>query len=880
MSDEQLIDLATEAYELGKSSYHPGDAETTNIVMAKAAFKDCFSYLENVSEQAKTQELLRKQAESYCNFADLSIEEGSETNSVLQYFEKAVAIYRQIGDITALVKVNEKLGSAYERGKDFQQALRCWQESRELYTDSASEVYSKYYAANACNHLGFVYGSIGRHEDAVRALTIVPSLIRSDTTSITEMQELETSFEGLARIWNDSLSFIYNPAKAIENYRNAIAIYEKLIGMPDSNKVKDGFRRSLANLAIRLRKLYGEPQSIELCNRQVITYLVQLDEQSFVDKSKLIDTYTNAIENLERIYVENPTADICRKVVLDCMKLGELFLGFSRMDSLAAIVSADPAMLVKSKKGARGCYVKAIEYCDKLATAKDDNDHKRMALCIFNLGALFKDEKKGELAKQQFLRASQIYKELVPVLSDVEFEIYASAQCALGNLANDYNTTIRFYKEAIRILNLAKVPNHELLAQYYDGLSKLFLHAEDFREAARCFTAIENELIRVPLKLPIDQLILNSSKLIGALLSANNLSDAKRQFDKAIAWCNFPESDYTTASIRDFYMCGMRLAKVYFEKKDYNGALPILLQIRELYNKFADYDDDTRQESSCAWMIGACYYHRPKTNIDGLPFDIGMAKQHLLESISSLESITVENRTDNDSQELLRDAGMLMKIYIDQQEIVPAMEFFDRAIMHFSRIKDRNNNILALERQQQCIKQFAGLLKKTPGFETDLALLNSISRLEAFVSNPIAVAEYNTIVRLNHRRSGVLLDPDVLTPNPDWRALAYWHEKWAEICCNRGNFKAAMYRYTRALEFLSYITSFKKEDMDQAARCDESLTCIQRRMNPSQSDTDPSPAFRVKLVGSAIMFRPFVDANTAGSDAATDPCDDPPILTS
>jgi serine phosphatase RsbU (regulator of sigma subunit) len=150
----------------------------------------------------------------------------------IEYFDKAVKLAKQIGNIVLQCDALNNLGESYHRAKDYDKALKYYQLSSELSSES-NDLFSK---ATSLNNIGSIYRSKKEYKKAL------PFLL--------QCLEINTEHENLSVLRDNylNLAMVY---EGLGNYKKAYFYHCKFSELNDSLS-SESVNKKIVDLQIKL----------------------------------------------------------------------------------------------------------------------------------------------------------------------------------------------------------------------------------------------------------------------------------------------------------------------------------------------------------------------------------------------------------------------------------------------------------------------------------------------------------------------------------------------------------------------------------------------------------------------------------------------------
>ncbi|WP_293069719.1 CHAT domain-containing tetratricopeptide repeat protein [Moorena sp. SIO4A5] len=441
---------------------------------------------------------LAQTVESRKTEADRLFEQGLEQAKVSQFqkalesWQKALTIYREIGDQQGEANSLENLGIVYDNLGDYRKAIENYQQSLVI----KREIGDRKGVANSLNNLGVAYYNLGNYPKAIeyyqQTLTIAreignrsgqasslgnlgnaylslgdyPKAIEYQQQSLVIKREIGDR-QGVANSLNN-LGLAYNNLgdypKAIENFQQSLKIARDIGD-------RSGVANSLGNLGLAYQNLGDYPKAIEF-HQQSLAIKQEIGDRrgeayslgnlgaayyNLGDYQKAIEYYQQSLVIKREIGDRSGVANSLNNLGIAYRSLG---------DYPKAIEYYQQSLVIKREIGDRsgmanslnnlgvaydnlGNYPKAIEYHQQsLTIAREIGDRSGEANSLNNLGIAY--DNLGDYPK-----AIEYYQQSLVIKREIGDR--KGEASSLGNLGNgygnlgDYRKAIEYHQQSLAI---------------------------------------------------------------------------------------------------------------------------------------------------------------------------------------------------------------------------------------------------------------------------------------------------------------------------------------------------------------------------------------------------------------------------------------------
>lgn len=604
----------------------------------------------------------------------------------IEYWEQALAIYREIQDRRDEVKTLMRIGSAHYQSAEYMRVMKTGDEEYKLseynealtaYQQAADvfqEIQDQSGKAVALTVLGDVYSRLSDYVKASEAY-------RQASNIFHRLQDRDSEAVCL-----NNLGFSYY---SLSQHTRSIEVYQKALPLFQQAKNNAGIARTLNNLGKSYSALKERTQAISFYERALPIFRELQDKGSEALLLKdlgyeyfSLDQYLSAIKFYEQ------ALPIYQKVKLSN------FIIYQEIKADEANVLVDLGTTYNEISQ----YAKSLElYQQALPIYQQVGDLKGVANVLINLGNTYNN-------MSQYTKASELYQQALQICQQIKDKHgQASSLSGLGEsyrLLSQYSKSLKFNQqalvtyqqiqdlegEAISFLNLGNT--YKSLAQY----DKAILHyqkalsysrkAKSYKGEAKALFNLGNVHLSLsiflnPMKtieyyqqaLSIFRRIKNLNEESNVLMSIGNVYLAKSQYNQAILY-------YQQA------------LPIFQKVQDKRGEVIILTNIGSAYKLISQHGKAIEYYQRALLILQSVRDYRTKGKIlENLGStlleknNVVEAEKILLESVDISESLRLE--LDDDQRRSLFEVqtgtyNFLQKAQIALRKIEAALETSDR----------------------------------------------------------------------------------------------------------------------------------------------------------------------------------------------------------
>ena len=340
--------------------------------------------------------------------ADRLLQQGNQQSQISQYreafqsWQKALEIYREIGDREGEAKSLNNLGNAYESLGEYQRAIDFYQQSLAIFKERGDH----WKEAASLNNLGLAYRYLGEYQRA----------IEFHQQSLAIFKEIGAR-GGEANSLNN-LGLVY---LNLGEYQRAIDFYQQSLAIKRERGDRRGEANSLNNLGNAYRNLGEYQRAIDFYQQSLAikreigdrggeaNFLVSLGSAYFVlgEYQRAIDFLQQSLAIFKEIGARGGEANSLGNLGSAYLDLGEYQRAIDFLQQSLALareigarrLEANSLGNLGSAYNSLGEYAKASEFHQQsLALAREIGEREGEGVTLSNLGRLYEEQKQPELA--------------------------------------------------------------------------------------------------------------------------------------------------------------------------------------------------------------------------------------------------------------------------------------------------------------------------------------------------------------------------------------------------------------------------------------------------------------------------------------------------
>ncbi len=393
--------------------------------------------------------------------AGIQAYKAGKTTEALETFQKALLIFRQIGDRRNEWRSLGWMGVVYSRIGQPQKALELQQQSLVI----TQQIGDRSGEGNTLNNIGLIYDSLGQYQQALEVYQYALAILKQIHDRFGE----GTTLNNIGLIY-DSLG---QYPKALEFYQQALAIYvEKGVHEAFPQESRSGEGTTLNNIGVIYYYLGQYPQALEFCQQALV---IRKEISDRFGESTTLNTIGAIYDNLGKYpkaleFYQQALA--IRKEIGDRSGEGNSFNNIGSIyDSLGQYPKAlefyQRALAIRKEIGDRsgegstldnigliygnlGQYLKALEfYQQALAIRKQIGDRKGEGTTLNNIGQIYDN-------LGQYPKALEFYQQALAILKQISnFQGEGTILNNIGSIYDglgQYPKALEFYQRALAIL--------------------------------------------------------------------------------------------------------------------------------------------------------------------------------------------------------------------------------------------------------------------------------------------------------------------------------------------------------------------------------------------------------------------------------------------
>jgi CHAT domain-containing protein/Tfp pilus assembly protein PilF len=417
----------------------------------------------------------------------------SQFREVIQSWEQALAIYREIGDPRGEGNTLGVLGVAYDSLGDYRQAIDFYEQSLAI----AREIGDRAGEGRSLNNLGNAYDRLGDYRRAInlyeQSLVIAREL--GDRTS-----------EG-GTLWNlgNTYGSLGNAYVSRGDYQRAIAFYEQRLAITRGLGDRAGEGKTLSDIALVYYRLEDYPKALEFSQRSLSIF------HEIGDRAREVLTLNNIGSSYDRLGDYPKALDFFQQELVRRREMGDRAGEGTTLNNIGIVYSNlgnypkalefyQQSLVILREMGDRlvegttltgigltysrlGNYPKALEfYQQALSVLHEIGDQTGEGTALTGIGGVYSNLGDYSTALEFFQQALAIFREIGDRGAEgTTFENFGQVYSTLG----DYPKALDFYEQALVIFR--EIGNLSWEGTVLDSIGSVYSHLDDYPKALEFF---------------------------------------------------------------------------------------------------------------------------------------------------------------------------------------------------------------------------------------------------------------------------------------------------------------------------------------------------------------------------------------------------------